>query len=102
MIDMISSAYCRVVLSFFFFSSRRRHTRCSRDWSSDVCSSDLALCHSGEGTPRAPPFSYRPGEKLDDYLIPPPDRDVPTPDVHGNQVGLLRRSKCYRSSPGMS
>src|SRR3989449_11303914 len=28
---------------FFFFSSRRRHTRCSRDWSSDVCSSDLAL-----------------------------------------------------------
>src|SRR5687768_18132243 len=31
---------------FFFFSSRRRHTRCSRDWSSDVCSSDL-----GAGAP---------------------------------------------------
>src|SRR5207253_3353190 len=30
----------RVVL-FFFFSSRRRHTRWPRDWSSDVCSSDL-------------------------------------------------------------
>src|SRR5690606_40443037 len=29
---------------FFFFSSRRRHTRFSRDWSSDVCSSDLRLC----------------------------------------------------------
>src|SRR5690606_41051556 len=29
------------VLLFFFFSSRRRHTRFSRDWSSDVCSSDL-------------------------------------------------------------
>src|SRR6266542_6259493 len=27
---------------FFFFSSRRRHTRCYRDWSSDVCSSDLS------------------------------------------------------------
>src|SRR5207245_3628343 len=26
----------------FFFSSRRRHTRCYRDWSSDVCSSDLS------------------------------------------------------------
>src|SRR5690625_6348310 len=26
---------------FFFFSSRRRHTRWPRDWSSDVCSSDL-------------------------------------------------------------
>src|SRR5690606_40028639 len=32
-------AYC--VYFFFFFSSRRRHTRFSRDWSSDVCSSDL-------------------------------------------------------------
>src|SRR5690606_40140515 len=27
----------------FFFSSRRRHTRFSRDWSSDVCSSDLRI-----------------------------------------------------------
>src|SRR5204862_5283734 len=32
---------------FFFFSSRRRHTRSLRDWSSDVCSSDL-LCPVGE------------------------------------------------------
>src|SRR5256884_2586850 len=31
----------RVRVTMFFFSSRRRHTRCSRDWSSDVCSSDL-------------------------------------------------------------
>src|SRR5690554_7454752 len=30
-----------IVFLFFFFSSRRRHTRCGRDWSSDVCSSDL-------------------------------------------------------------
>src|SRR3712207_8075876 len=29
------------MLIFFFFSSRRRHTRYWRDWSSDVCSSDL-------------------------------------------------------------
>src|SRR2546429_5784568 len=32
-----------LVCTRFFFSSRRRHTRCSRDWSSDVCSSDLAM-----------------------------------------------------------
>src|SRR2546422_7216060 len=32
-----------MIYSHFFFSSRRRHTRCSRDWSSDVCSSDLNL-----------------------------------------------------------
>src|SRR5256884_6508903 len=31
----------------FFFSSRRRHTRCSRDWSSDVCSSDLVAAREG-------------------------------------------------------
>src|SRR2546429_4851261 len=39
----------------FFFSSRRRHTRCSRDWSSDVCSSDLKQ-GGGEvvGTVRVP------------------------------------------------
>src|SRR5690606_39737115 len=32
---------------FFFFSSRRRHTRFSRDWSSDVCSSDLPALRGG-------------------------------------------------------
>src|SRR3712207_7215707 len=39
------------VIGFFFFSSRRRHTRYWRDWSSDVCSSDLrhlaAAPHAG-------------------------------------------------------
>src|SRR5205814_7613326 len=30
-----------LLFSVFFFSSRRRHTRCLSDWSSDVCSSDL-------------------------------------------------------------
>src|SRR5690606_39305206 len=36
-------AYLRLIYDYiiFFFSSRRRHTRFSRDWSSDVCSSDL-------------------------------------------------------------
>src|SRR3989449_5621502 len=40
---------------FFFFSSRRRHTRCSRDWSSDVCSSDLGPAGgAGDAGPRGP------------------------------------------------
>src|SRR5207245_7797608 len=39
---VLSLHLLRVLFSFcFFFSSRRRHTRCYRDWSSDVCSSDL-------------------------------------------------------------
>src|SRR3989442_6000529 len=40
MIKSMSGA--TIIFLFFFFSSRRRHTRCGRDWSSDVCSSDLS------------------------------------------------------------
>src|SRR5437899_10122604 len=35
----------------FFFSSRRRHTRCLSDWSSDVCSSDLETTAQSASTP---------------------------------------------------
>src|SRR3989449_236632 len=42
---------------YFFFSSRRRHTRCSRDWSSDVCSSDLGK----RKRPHRPRPERRPG-----------------------------------------
>src|SRR5690554_7125458 len=38
----------------FFFSSRRRHTRCGRDWSSDVCSSDLYNIQLPEEKPLTP------------------------------------------------
>src|SRR3712207_8263770 len=41
------SMIVRLVVAFFFFSSRRRHTRYWRDWSSDVCSSDLLYTASG-------------------------------------------------------
>src|SRR5207245_4253080 len=40
---MVVSRYVIASFLFVFFSSRRRHTRCYRDWSSDVCSSDLRL-----------------------------------------------------------
>ncbi|HVH68519.1 MAG TPA: multiheme c-type cytochrome [Gemmatimonadales bacterium] len=61
-----------------------------------------ALCHSGPRELRRPPFTYRPGDDLALYLDPPADSGQPAPDVHGNQVGLLERSKCFRSSPEMS
>src|SRR6266513_4300158 len=38
---MCGNIWPRESILFFFFSSRRRHTRSKRDWSSDVCSSDL-------------------------------------------------------------
>src|SRR6185312_1319251 len=48
------------VCFFFFFSSRRRHTRSDRDWSSDVCSSDLRGIPRTAGCPLPP----RAGERL--------------------------------------
>src|SRR5207249_1203997 len=45
------SAESAVLFDFFFFSSRRRHTRSKRDWSSDVCSSDLAEDEVGTPVP---------------------------------------------------
>src|SRR5690554_7751892 len=45
------------LFSFFFFSSRRRHTRCGRDWSSDVCSSDSVVkIYKKEGIKNANSF----------------------------------------------
>src|SRR3712207_8157154 len=45
---LLRSGVLRMVMRAVFFSSRRRHTRYWRDWSSDVCSSDLNLrAHSG-------------------------------------------------------
>src|SRR5690606_40164417 len=46
-----------VVFVFFFFSSRRRHTRFSRDWSSDVCSSDLLNKLAIRATPPTIPLN---------------------------------------------
>src|SRR6266487_3229712 len=60
---------------WFFFSSRRRHTRWTGDWSSDVCSSDLAACWSGtydgdrggNGRPGAESMTY-PTREHEDLL----------------------------------
>src|SRR5260370_9097393 len=66
---MATAQSSRFVFCFFFFSSRRRHTRFKCDWSSDVCSSDLILlmvlrheCHEQDsGKLRAaPPPPYPP------------------------------------------
>src|SRR2546429_2254977 len=53
-------AHTLAVVEDFFFSSRRRHTRCSRDWSSDVCSSDLsapAVAREQSGAAVRTPFA---------------------------------------------
>src|SRR6266508_6259813 len=48
-----------LLLCFFFFSSRRRHTRWPRDWSSDVCSSDLRPGEGADHRAHAEPMEAR-------------------------------------------
>src|SRR2546429_7203755 len=69
------------MISFFFFSSRRRHTRCSRDWSSDVCSSDLGDRVIAFGRRSAPEFAGLSAVTylrwtLPDAFADPPDVDA--------------------------
>src|SRR5699024_6453854 len=59
--------FYRIYFNWFFFSSRRRHTRSKRDWSSDVCSSDL-----GDGPL---PLLHPPGAHLDHLGLD--DRGLP-------------------------
>ena len=72
----------------------------SRDRQIDAC----ALCHNGAARQQlAPAFTYMPGEPLDRFLAPAPLDIVDShPDVHGNQVGLLERSRCFLASPAMT
>jgi hypothetical protein len=68
--------------------------RFSRDRQMDMC----AWCHAGAGDPIQASFSYLPGEQLDRYLkLPDPNPAAPI-DVHGSQVELLQRSRCYQKS----
>jgi cytochrome c554/c'-like protein len=69
-----------------------------RDRQVDVC----AQCHGGAGEPIAPAFSFRPGEPLAEYVKLTEPTATDRLDVHGNQVNLLARSRCFRSSPAMS
>src|SRR5206468_5063609 len=49
MLKLATTAAQETAIDAFFFSSRRRHTRSDRDWSSDVCSSDLESRRHGVG-----------------------------------------------------
>jgi hypothetical protein len=61
----------------------------------DLC----ALCHGGRLNKTKPSFSFVSGDKLSDYFVL--ETATPNPDnidVHGNQYGLLRSSKCFKMS----
>src|SRR5207245_8508822 len=84
----------------FFFSSRRRHTRCYRDWSSDVCSSDLLLEAWRAGAPLVklfPAAAVGPGF-MRDVLAPLPFlRLVPSGGVTLENAGEWIRAGAARS-----
>ena len=90
----------------FFFSSRRRHTRLRRDWSSDVCSSDLHIvCARGRGDTVILQSGVTIGRagladeielagqhnapSLDRYFNPACGRPTDSPSLHG-QIGRKR------------
>src|SRR2546421_8870500 len=78
-LEHVHMRVCCPALGFFFFSSRRRHTRSDRDWSSDVCSSDLpaiaipssvctwtAQLTSGRAD-KTPPCRVKPGRRSEEH-----------------------------------
>src|SRR5438876_3769560 len=90
---------CRGLVSLnqviFFFSSRRRHTRWTGDWSSDVCSSDLAYRPLRDGTPAW--FRIRLGPLEDAVVLRHLERVVPDPKPRGGPVA--KRAVGVRRAP---
>src|SRR5437660_2129744 len=72
-----------IICFFFFFSSRRRHTRWPRDWSSDVCSSDLLfLSHvDAERERGSGREAFRPGSEQRLHSTRAPDSRMARPHL---------------------
>src|SRR5438045_7587705 len=88
--------YCLCFILFFFFSSRRRHTRCLSDWSSDVCSSDLRSgCSSARNTNpierySSPNFGWE--RRNSDRSAR--KRKIPRSEEHTSELQSLRHLVC--------
>lgn len=67
----------------------------SRQQNLDLC----GLCHGGRLAKTQPSFSFQAGDTLAKFFsVPPPAADVNAIDVHGNQLNLLKASKCFSLS----
>lgn len=67
-----------------------------RDRQVDIC----AQCHGGIGQNLTPAFSFKPGEALGPHIRLEAN-PLARVDVHGNQVALLEKSRCFQASPSM-
>jgi len=65
-----------------------------RDRQLALCS----LCHGGVGVAKVRAFSFNAGDALEDFLKLEIPKESEPLDVHGNQIALLERSKCFKSS----
>src|SRR5437899_6619834 len=89
----------------FFFSSRRRHTRCLSDWSSDVCSSDLRTWSCGPCSGLRKISSCSPGSTITGpgSMLFPPRGDgrvrSPHPDARHERLDSARRASGSSTSP---
>lgn len=74
-------------------------SRFPRQQSLDLC----GLCHGGRLQKTTPSFEFVAGDTLSKYFVPstagPATKEI---DVHGNQLGLLKESKCFRMSATMT
>src|SRR5438874_8400044 len=84
---------------FFFFSSRRRHTRSLRDWSSDVCSSDLGACHDPRdcvSVPRVKPLAQAAPRFAPLRCLSSPLRQMRHRHTHGKRPERLDQHRMLR------
>ena len=69
-----------------------------RERQMDLC----ALCHSNSLYHRRPPFSYKPGDRLDDYYRTLSGTQHPEEDHVANQTAYLKQSRCYAESESLT
>src|SRR6267143_5023915 len=84
---------------FFFFSSRRRHTRWNCDWSSDVCSSDLMLGRDGREVEAQDFIRLEEYRETFDVGDRPIDRAALKPADRGREVQIVGERATERFEP---
>src|SRR5438309_8322022 len=91
-------------MTFFFFSSRRRHTRWNCDWSSDVCSSDLncllALSQTTDSNPNGELRVMSSANSRPSVVLPTPPN--PARSLHGLYLSQSQRHRSEERRVGKS
>src|SRR5205814_6527992 len=94
-----------IYIIHFFFSSRRRHTRCLSDWSSDVCSSDLVTIAVELYTATASSaglelhqIDKKTGKRIRYLKVVPGKGEVPNKDIRSEERRVGKECRWQRSA----